>query len=666
MLTGSSPDVGRNLGLHYQFGDQPQRLILPQEILQMINEYIMGGRPDKSDYLESVPPQLCRVNSTWNRIFTPALYAHYKFQGGINNLSSLYNFLHTLVHRPERTKMVQELTLTTWDIHEDLQFEPRNLKQTFLLLWRYTDIFDRCWAIRRLKQTDHDSLANRQAFKSFCGTCLWSDGTIRTEWKEPLKAAYAVAHDKIHWQWLDPILEPVFGDLALSIGFGKVTGPAVLASITQTPLTALIIALCPNLIRLNCDVWGVGEDPFFERIVRISTGSYPLPRAFRGKYRPMHKVESIQASGRELLVKPCYPSLSRGKTSISDYKNYWHLPRLKSLTILNAEMARDLKIRHPSTIEQLTLMGASLQPHLPSLLSLTTNLRQLSLFIDVEYSLPPVDTDDDNDNHNDNDTEGLPTGPLQYSQIWKMLSHLKNQLEYLDLYQTALYLPSTSDTPQTPPFFATDDPRDPSAHVSPFCPPLTEFSKIRQLSIPLIGLYGHNCEHEPGTKFANHLPPKLESLGLYAHAEDAPWTEQYFAPLDIELESIALSASVTSSSSSCPSSKTPRMENLKSNPQLRAIVGAEFQYNIKSNPQSKNKIYPFINHPAAKMELAAKKAGIYCNVAGDRHMVFCGLMTTWGMMNCTLLRGSLGVLEKMDVGRIVPRGLSVYGVRGRL
>ncbi|KAL4960047.1 uncharacterized protein BDV14DRAFT_149455 [Aspergillus stella-maris] len=663
MLTGSSPDVGRSLDLHYQFGDQPQRLILPPEILQMINEYIMGGRPDRPDYLKSVPPQLCRVNSTWNRIFTPALYAHYKFQGGINNLSSLYNFLHTLVHRPERSKMVQELTLTTWDIHEDLQFEPRNLRQTFLLLWRYTDIFDRCWAIRRLKQTDHNSLANRQAFKSFCATCLWSDGTIKTEWKEPLKAAYAVAHDKIHCLWLDPVLKLVLGDLVLSgmVGHGKATGPAALASITQTPLTALIIALCPNLIRLNCDVWGVGEDPFFERIVRIATGNYPLPRAFRGKYRPMHKVESIQASGREMLVNPCYPSPSRGKTSISDYKNYWHLPRLKSLTILNAEMARDLKIRHPSTIEQLTLMGGSLQPHLPSLLSLTTNLRQLSLFIDVEYSVSPLDLDDDYDN----DTEGLPTGLLQYPQIWTMLSHLKNQLEYLDLYQTALCPPSTSTsntTAHNPPFFATDDPRDPSAHIPPFCPPLTEFSKLRQLSIPLIGLYGHDCEHEPGTKFANHLPPRLESLGLYAHAEDAPWTEQYFAPLDIELENIALSATP----SSCPSSSTPRTPKIKANPHLRAIVGAEFQYNTKSNPQHKNKIYPFLNHPAAKMDLAAKKVGIYCNVAGDTHMVFCGLMTIWGLMNCTLLRGSLGVLEKMDVGRIVPRGLSVYGVKGRL
>ncbi|KAL4945095.1 hypothetical protein BDV06DRAFT_55445 [Aspergillus oleicola] len=640
MPTECSPVVGRSLGLHYQFGDQAQHLILPPEILEVINEYIMDGKPNKPNYFGSVPAQLCRVNSTWNRIFTPALYAHYRFQGGINNLSSLYNLLHTLVRRPDLAAMVQELTLTTWDIHEEIQLEPRSLRQTFMLLWRYTNVFDGCWAIERLKQTDHDSLANRQAFESFCATCLKSDGSIKKKWKEPLKAAYAVAHDKVHWQWLDPVLDLVFGDLAWSAMVGlagcKTRETGSLASVAQTPLTALIIALCPDLIRLNCDVWGMGEDPFFERIMSIATGSHPLPPIFRGKYRPMSKAESIQAAGTELVVNPTCPSPSRGRTSISDYKNYWNLPRLKSLTILNAEMTRDVK-KIPSTIENLTIQGTNLQPHLTSLLSLTQNLRQLSLFLDVEYS-SSLPADDD----------AHPMGPLQYAQTWMMLSHLKDQLEYLDLYQGAMGLFNT--TTCTPPFFATDDPSNPSAHLPSFCPPLTEFTKLRQLNIPLLGLYGYSCIHEPGTKFANHLPPALESLGLYAHAEDAPWSGQYFAPLDIELENIAVSA--------CPSSPLIQNGKLKSNRNLRAIVGAEFQH--------KNKPYPFLQQPAAKMEAAAQKAGIFCTVAGDQHMVFCGLMSGWGFMNCPLLRGSFEVLDKMDPGRVIPRAMNVYGVRGRL
>ncbi|KAL4927544.1 uncharacterized protein BDV17DRAFT_292546 [Aspergillus undulatus] len=192
----SCPDIGRSPGLHYQFGDQSQRLILPREILQMINEYIMGGRTDRPNYLSSVPAQLCRVISTWNCIFTPALYAHYRFHGSVNDLASLCGFLRTLVQHRHLATFVKELTLTTWGIHEEIQFDPRHVRQNLLLWWKCLDVFDQYWAIRWLEQTEHDSLVNRQAYQAFCEPCFEGDCSI----SEELKSAHAVAHYRLHWR----------------------------------------------------------------------------------------------------------------------------------------------------------------------------------------------------------------------------------------------------------------------------------------------------------------------------------------------------------------------------------------------------------------------------------------------------------------------------------
>ncbi|KAL4927543.1 uncharacterized protein BDV17DRAFT_125341 [Aspergillus undulatus] len=251
------------------------------------------------------------------------------------------------------------------------------------------------------------------------------------------------------------------------------------------------------------------------------------------------------------------------------------------------------------------------------------------MVLDIEYSFPAEDT-------------SLPRGPLQYFDSWSMLHHLKDQLEYLDLYQGAFMFRRN----KKPPFFDTTYVSYVSncIQLDPFWPPLAEFSKLRQLNIPLLGLHGHNCPHKPGFKFVNHLSPSLESFGLYA--EDAPCLPQNFDLLDLELKNIG-NLNPNSQPHNGSESRSPKGAKT-----LRAIVGVD--------------VHNILKQPAARMEAAARKNGIFCDVNGYKYMVFCGHMTAWGLINNPMFKGKLGVLEMMDPGRVIPRGMSVYGYKRRL
>ncbi|KAL4917689.1 hypothetical protein BDW62DRAFT_201481 [Aspergillus aurantiobrunneus] len=592
-------------GITYQFGAHSK--LLPQELIDTINAYILGGRPDGRHEFGSVPAQLCRVNSHWSRLFTPILYAKYQFNGNLNNIGSLWSFLRTLVQRPGLADLVQELTLTTTETDEP--FEPDNAHRIVDFLREYWDEHRGLRRPHPLWGHGHLHPAHDKEFDEFL-ELLIDNYKSRAFGKEMLKGWCGSAFYSHHRKWLDPVLELFTDDVstpakrALARGYAHNSNDSPI--FYQTSLTALVIAFCPNLIRLNFDVWGPGEDALFGQVIGLATGRLPLAQIFQNR-RPMGKVEVLQLSGREIHLSG--DDAYRNSTNISDHKDYWHLPNLKELMVLNAEMVAPLENQTPSAVERLTLHGTLLQPNLFTLLSVTKNLRQLSLIIDADYPDWGIEPR---------------LGPLQYANLWRMIYSLKDQLEYLDLDQEMSHLfPRGS-----PPVFEIKDKR--GEELAPFCPPLRGFSKLRQLNITPLGLHGYNCAHEEGTKFGNHLPPNLESLGLYAHGGE--WANDYFQPLDQELESIAIAGS------------RARGGN------LRAIVYDK----IGKGP------------PAQRMDAAAGANGILCEDDKYKYLFFCGIKTTWGSMNHHEVRKHTALKEIRDPGQVIPQGMTVHGYKGRL
>jgi hypothetical protein len=119
----------------YQFGRVPPHLQLPQELIDLINEYVTGGRPDRPHYFGSVDPALCLVNKQWNRIFAPLLYTQFQYHGNVNKLHTLWRFLRTLVESPRLAGYVQELWLTTSEILEP--FHPADTEEANKFIAQY-------------------------------------------------------------------------------------------------------------------------------------------------------------------------------------------------------------------------------------------------------------------------------------------------------------------------------------------------------------------------------------------------------------------------------------------------------------------------------------------------------------------------------------------------
>ncbi|KAL2830315.1 hypothetical protein BDW59DRAFT_158644 [Aspergillus cavernicola] len=601
-------------GYTYQFGNQPNHLMLPMEILHIINEYVAGGRFNKpnepGNFSGKLPPHVCLVNRHWSHIFTPVLYTHFMFHGNVNKLKSLWGFLRTVVQRQELAAHVKELTLTTWDIFAD--FHPDDMREAFMLIWENTKLFDMFCTPETLKPTRNAATLPEMAYAWFRANYLnKSSETIKHGQRAGIKAWYAKAFYKLHREWMKPLLAQVLddrtdsarrtlrtGQLALGIDGGRVP--------YQGPLVALLIAVCPELLRLNCDVWGAGLDPYYERVMRIATGKHPLPAVFRNRH-PLSRLEVLRLAGRQPPVRGLGTNTHRGEVSLSDVIPYWQLPNLKDLTVLNATMYNAIaETKIPSTIQSITLRGEFSHLHLPSLFALTPNLRHVSLKIATHDSI--VD-------------HTSPNGPFRYGWTWRMLYRLKDQLEYLDLHQS----PFPDDLQHIP---TTDENGDP---VVPYCPPLREFTNLRQLNITPMGLYGHQCDHMEGHKFPNHLPPNLISLGIYT--DDHPWTQNYFTMLDTELEGAAKAGTVVNGGS------------------LRAIVVDRDGGLL----------------PTEKLEAVARLNGMFFDFDGQKYLLFAGKKTRWGHMNTDSDREYWEDLEdEYEPWRVIPRGMEVSGIKGRL
>ncbi|KAL4905245.1 hypothetical protein BDW74DRAFT_178250 [Aspergillus multicolor] len=604
-----------NLGVAYQLGDQPTNLILPQELLDMINAYIVGGRPGKQNYFGRVPAQLCLVNSTWRRIFTPLLYATFRFTGNVNNLLSLWSFIRTLYQNPELGPLVKELTLTTWHIHEPLTLESKDVDAFCDLLNIYGGIPDgqsiACFRENlALVMGVHGFLSHEFNGKPH---------TVMSQLNTALKERYATALYAQNRIWFDCLFELLVGSADLVPAMQRTLLTGMLNSGYQIPLAVVAIALCPNLVRLNYNFAHAGRCIFFHRLLSLATGSRSLPEVYLN-HSPMGNLEVLNIGGQTT------ESGDFVSVMISDCVPYWLIPSLKSLSILNAD-----EMRYPllnstcqfSGIEHLTIEGKAVIPHLGSLFAQMLRLSKLSLHLNVHYAYRGDDVN--------------PTGPAQWPGIWEMLSGLKERLVYLELCQDAFVF--SEESHPTLPFFETSG--EDGAPLEAFCPPLKEFTKLRHLHIPVFGLYGHDCEHEHCAKLASHLPPNVESLAIYGASE--PWVPFYFPDFDRELEAVITTAS--------PNPTYLHTNNNTSEGNLCAL--------IYDGINSTNK-----NHGALvkRVSAAAAKHGALFIHPGEEYLLQGGELSTWGLLNMKMQFEWVDELvASMDPGRVVPRGIVVGG-----
>lgn len=649
--------------LEYQLGIKSARL--PQEVLDMINQYLVGGNPKAPDFMGEVPAHLCRVNSTWHSTFTPMLYANYRYEGDVNRIGSLWCFVRTIVQNKDLASLVRELTFTTKFTSRHLEKKTR--EGAFEILRQYKDKFQKycqgyparngdcsipddmtlawfseacppapeilSWRDAEYWDSDYEGADYEDADYGHVG---YRDADYGDEDEEEdqdphhlnediLHEWYIFSHYEHHRWWLDPVLELFTEEKAKcakimlrqrSEFYTHLGNDVGSNQDFQMPLMAVIIARCPQIVRLSMDTWE--QDPFLEEVMAMATGERPICR--RG--RPLANVERVRVGGPA-------NSFRSHRTSMSHYKSYWSLPKLKELVMLNADISADLESQTPSGIEHLTVQSEDfLQPHLSTLFTSISNLRCLTLGLQVDHTVrrwyPDAETG-----------EVLPDGPHQYLRVWRIISHLKNTLCFLELYQDKrdFGLPPSESLP----VFATDRGWN-GGELPHFCPPLGEFTKLRQLNIPVLGLHGHNCEHEEGTKFGNHLPPNLESLGLYA--DGGNWMDRHFCALDHELESIAVAGSMGRGGS------------------LRAIT-----CDVPTGTATGSSV-------TKRMKDAALANGIMYISNVKNYLFYGGLHTFWACCNITQFSRDSWVdesfIERKDPGRVIPRGMTVHGYKGRL
>ncbi|KAL4910829.1 hypothetical protein BDW74DRAFT_172290 [Aspergillus multicolor] len=223
-------------------------------------------------------------------------------------------------------------------------------------------------------------------------------------------------------------------------------------------------------------------------------------------------------------------------------------------------------------------------------------------------------------------------GPALHERLWTALRPFKDSLEYLDIHQRNFTL-LREDNP-----FPDDSGRS-------FCPPLSEFTNLRQLNLTPLLLAGHRCFHGPGYKLYAHLPPSLESLGLYV--EDMEWLDGYLENLDVELGNVAKCGAKNG---------------------LLAIV---FDHPVVYDPHamidaSNDGTREIV--PLGKMRAVAAKKGIMFIEHGQGKMFCGGSETPFAAAGDLMMKeeGVRIVYMESEIGEVIPRGMTVFGFRGRL
>ncbi|KAL2014484.1 hypothetical protein VTN00DRAFT_2009 [Thermoascus crustaceus] len=80
---------------------------LPLEIFLIILHYVAGGNPDKLDYYDQFPSNLCLINRRWHAVAVPQLYSRVENHGEPWLKRSLWRFLRTVISNAELAALVR-------------------------------------------------------------------------------------------------------------------------------------------------------------------------------------------------------------------------------------------------------------------------------------------------------------------------------------------------------------------------------------------------------------------------------------------------------------------------------------------------------------------------------------------------------------------------------
>jgi hypothetical protein len=559
------------------------------------------------------------VNKSWNKYLTPLFYSSYAFHGSPNKIATLWRLLRLVATDPDKAAYVRQLTFTAMELDEE--FNPPNAADVLFDIYR--NVVDP-WFNRPIADVADLSVVRRQLNETY----LAPDGRLKQEVRSKISPLhYRTLHQK-NRDWLDGVMNDIGFSQAGRLGEGmdqradRLLFKSDPESGYQCPLVAIILAHCPKLNELNMQVWPSKDDPFLDVILGDATKRWPgqsLPLVTR----PLQQV-------RYLAIAPKPERTLVGKTTndpfvIDERRPYMRLPNLVEFTALHTETTKQiLDTKTPTKITALAINGPNMDKlHLSKVLSLTPRLRHLTLSLTRDARILKSNT-------------ARPTyheGPALYTELWKTLSTLKDQLKYLDLHQCRMPYYDYRK------WFGFGD--RPDVIV---CPPLPEFTKLRQLSIALLLLTGYNCPHAANhTSLCAHLPPNLESLGLYTFG--AGLLHKYMPEYQRALAELV----------------TPL-----NSPHLRSVVLDDYTNpaTTEAGLEDEHELH------LSKLERAAIRRGVTYRVDAARWLFYGGWETPFGQ---AAVRGRSERELVFKGGHrdnwprwVIPRGMMVFGFKGKL
>ncbi|KAL3483129.1 hypothetical protein BJX62DRAFT_86482 [Aspergillus germanicus] len=591
---------------------------LPPEVCRLIFEFAVGGNVREGTYFS--PQQLKGwrlVNKSWNKYLTPLFYSSYAFHGSPNKIATLWRLLRLVATDPDKAAYVRQLTFTAMELDEE--FNPSNAADVLFDIYR--NVVDP-WFNRHIADVSNLDVVRRQLNETY----LAPDGRLKQEVRAQISTLHYRALHQKNRAWLDGVMNDIGFAQAGRLGEGmdqradRLLFKSDPEAGYQCPLVAVILVHCPKLNELNMQVWPSKDDPFLDLVLGDATKRWP-DQSLPLETRPLQQLKYLSIAPkpeRTLVAKT-----TNDPFAIDERRPYMRLPILIDFTALHTETTKQiLGTNTPTKITALAINGPNMDKlHLSKVLSLTPRLRHLTISLTGDARILKSNTP-------------RPTyleGPALYTGLWKTLSTLKNQLEYLDLHQCRMpyydYRKWFSDHPDVI-----------------LCPPLPEFTKLRQLSIALLLLTGYNCPHATDhTSLSAHLPPNLESLGLYTFG--AGLLKKYMPEYER-----ALAELVTPSNS--PHLRSVILDD-HTNPATRE-AGLEDEHELHDT----------------KLERAAVRRGVTYRVDGARWLFYGGWETLFGQ---AAVRGRSELELEFKAGHrdnwprwVIPRGMTVFGFKGKL
>jgi hypothetical protein len=489
------------------------RFPFPPEINARIFEYVIGERPDTVNP-RLLPRYLWTVSNAWNSYLNTYTASHYSFDSNANNIEDLWDFVEQVVTQPNRGSELRQLTFTTVNLYK--KFEPQDVRHVLLTTFRHGD--------RYLRQPKGAAQAHNQPsladndntiFAWLAQEYLDGNGQIKQAHRARISQWYHRALYIRSKPWLLEAFRDIGFDQGATAGQSDLLTQA--SKVLQAgkpldgyhlPLIALALAYCPNLARLTIHIWPGATDPWLRRIFDYAVGRQGFVNFNTLGTPPFRRLRTVNTA----------PKLDRRGTaglpvanehepvSITNVELPFHrLPALQEAVLYHVKTdatfraLRNLPENH-TRIEKLLITGPIYgQLALGGWVVLSTRLRQLSIRIPGDewpFHAPGGHLADG----------AAPfeyTGPHIWPGVWYMLFHVRSQLEYLDLYQDLVSDIEYAHWSNSNQF------------LQPFCFSFARFPVLRHLTISPLIMGGINCRHTQPNRLRAHIPPNVETLGLY-------------------------------------------------------------------------------------------------------------------------------------------------------